>query len=75
MEGIGSMITNTEGMKIALDIVLVLLGTCAMLLFKRMSDDIRKLTTSVETLNNGMARVVTRQEDHGRRLDRLEGDG
>ena len=50
-------------------IILSLLG----IIGKRISEDLRKMTQSVERLNANMEMIVSRIELHEKRLDKLEG--
>lgn len=47
-------------------------GALLLLIFDRISKDISRLTTSVESLNTKMSTVVTKVDSHEKRLDRLE---
>lgn len=62
-----------EGIKIAVEIIIALLGFLALTIFKRIQEDIKALTTSVQELNIKMAVVMNTQDNLDERVERLEG--
>lgn len=60
------------GHEAIVQIILGAFGSALLIIFNRISHDIGRLTTSVESLNSKMATVVTKVDSHEKRLDRLE---
>ena len=53
-------------------IALSLIGALGLIIFKGISEELKKLSTSVETLNIQIAVVITRVENHDERIKKLE---
>ena len=66
------MIQGDENVRFALEIILTVLGATTLIIFRRISDDIRVMSESVQTLNVTMAVVLEKVGDHGTRITKLE---
>lgn len=65
--------------EVGFGVVMSVLGTMAMVIFKRMAEDIKNLTiyverlqTSANDLNVRIAVVISQVESHGKRIEDLE---
>lgn len=61
--------------QIVQDLLIAGFGSLALVVLEGISRYMRRLTESVEKLNENMAVVVSKLDNHEKRLDKLEGDG
>lgn len=57
----------------SLGLLTAVIGTLAMLIFKQIAGDIRRMANNIGELNTHVAVILEKQNSHDRRLEVLEG--